>query len=289
MRLIEEHVAVTPAERMAIALWTFHTYVFERFSVAPRLAALSPTTECGKTTVLILLEHLVRNSFRADDVTAASIYNELYQNPYVSLLIDEGDNLGLFENPQLRAVLNSGHRRGGRIARVIRGVSQWFPTFAPVAIAAIGTLPLPLLRRSIVIEMTRRASDQPPLRRLDESDPAFAVAREEISDGRKPVSLRMTPKYRRNFAIAPQIIGVCCWPSPTVSGMARPHGQPRLNSARTIRTRTSVRTPSGHSNGFLGAEADRLASAILVADLNALDDLPWSEWRGLDGHDCRDH
>ena len=48
MRLIEEHVAVTPAERMAIALWTLHTYVFERFSVAPRLAALPRQPNAGR-------------------------------------------------------------------------------------------------------------------------------------------------------------------------------------------------------------------------------------------------
>ena len=40
--------------------------------------------------------------------------------------------------------------------------------------------------------------------------------------------------------IAPQTIGVSCWRSPTVSGTARPHGQPRLNSARATQTRTSA-------------------------------------------------
>jgi len=37
MRLIEEYVAITSAERMAVALWIFHTYIFDQFSVTPRL------------------------------------------------------------------------------------------------------------------------------------------------------------------------------------------------------------------------------------------------------------
>ena len=284
MRLIEEHVAVTPAERMAIALWTLHTYVFEQFSVAPRLAALSPTTECGKTTVLLLLEKLVRDSFRADDVTAASIYYALYQNPYVSLLIDEGDNLGLFENAQLRAVFNSGHRRGGRIARVVRGVSQWFPTFAPMAIAAIGTLPLPLLRRSIVIQMTRRASGQPPLRRLDESDPAFGALREEIlrwaqtcelaHDPEMPVQLRnrAADNWRILLAIADSLgHGAAARAAAVELSASHPDEDIRTKLLADIRT------------VFMARRADRLASAIIVAELNAMDDSPWSEWRGLDG------
>jgi hypothetical protein len=69
------------------------------------------------------------------------------------MLLDEGDNLGLRIDRNLRAVLNDGWLRGGHITRTIRGAPQTFSTFAPSAIAAIGTLPLPLLQRSIVLQM----------------------------------------------------------------------------------------------------------------------------------------
>jgi hypothetical protein len=148
--LLERHVAITPEERMLIALWILHTHVFARFDVTPRLALLSPVRGCGKTTLLILLEQLTADAYRSDNVTGASIYHLLDRQPH-TLLIDEGDNLALLNDPVLRSVFNSGHRRGGGVSRFISGRPRKLPTFAPLAVAAIGDLPLPLLHRSFVI------------------------------------------------------------------------------------------------------------------------------------------
>ena len=79
------------------------------------------------------------------------------------------DNLGLAFNGALRAVLNSGHRRGGKVTRYHGGQARSFATFAPVAVAAIGTLPLPVMHRSIVIRMARRDGLR-QLTRLDKDD-----------------------------------------------------------------------------------------------------------------------
>jgi hypothetical protein len=65
------------------------------------------------------------------------------------LLLDEVDNLGLLTDPVFRTALNSGYRRGGTIDRTIRNQPATFETFAPVVLAGIGTVPLPLARRSI--------------------------------------------------------------------------------------------------------------------------------------------
>ena len=67
----------------------------------------------------------------------------------------------------LRSVLNSGHRKGGSITRVIDNEARSYSTFTPTAIAVIGSLPLPLVSRSIVIPM-RRSDGTRPLRRLGE-------------------------------------------------------------------------------------------------------------------------
>ena len=59
MALIEEHVAISLPERVAVAaLWILHTYVFDQFAITPRLAILSPVRGCGKTILLTLLELL---------------------------------------------------------------------------------------------------------------------------------------------------------------------------------------------------------------------------------------
>lgn len=130
LHLIELHIAISPTERLAVALWILHTYVFDRFDITPRLAALSPASGCGKTALLILLDLLTADSYRTDNISPATIYHLLDRGSH-TLLIDEADNLGLLANPLLRALFNSGHRRGGAISRFINGRPQRYPTFAP--------------------------------------------------------------------------------------------------------------------------------------------------------------
>jgi hypothetical protein len=195
LRLLERHIAVTPAERIAVALWVLHTYVFDRFTFTPRLALLSPVRGCGKSTLMVLLELLTAAPYSADNVTAAAIYHQLNHQAGSTLLFDEGDNLDLLHNNVLRSVFNSDHRKGRFVSRFVGGWSQRFPTFAPLAVAAIGMLPLPLMRRSIVINMQRRApSEMQNLQRLDENDPAFAAAREEIRKWGTTCSLALDPE-----------------------------------------------------------------------------------------------
>ena len=77
VRLIEKYVAVSDDERIAIALWVLHTWIFDQFPITPRLALLSPVRGCGKTLLLILIELLCAEAFRSDNVTAAVIYDHL--------------------------------------------------------------------------------------------------------------------------------------------------------------------------------------------------------------------
>ena len=158
----------SPAEYVAVALWVLHTHVCDRYLITPRLAIISPVRGCGKTTLLATLELLAARPLRTDGVTAAALYH-LIQAQRRTLLIDEADNAALGRNGPLRAVLNSGHRKGGAITRVIGGAPRQFSTFAPVAIAAISALPLPILARAVVINM-QRSDGAKNLRRLDDAD-----------------------------------------------------------------------------------------------------------------------
>jgi len=158
--------------------------------------ALLAPRGCGKTTLLVLLELLVAEPYRTDNVTAAAVYYLLDRRPRSSLLIDEGDNLGLLRSGVLRSVFNSGHRNGGTISRFVGGWSRKFPTFSPLAVAAIGALPLPLLHRAVVISMRRYAPNESQFRihRLDEADPALPAAREEIRKWAATCSLASDPE-----------------------------------------------------------------------------------------------
>jgi hypothetical protein len=278
LHLVELHIAATPEERLAVALWILHSYVFDRFDVTPRLALLSPVRGCGKTELLILLELLVNDPYRTDNVTAAAIYRLLEYQPY-SLLLDEGDNLGLLNNPVLRAVFNSGHRRGGGISRFVDGRARKFPTYAPMAVAAIGLMPLPLLHRAIVINMQRAGG--PAIARLDVRSAVFPAAQAEIhkwaqtstlsSDPDMPPALRnrAADNWRMLLAIADNLgYGAAARAAAAVLYANRPDEDASvilLIDIRTILDRLGV---------------DRIASACLIEELLALDDGLWGDWRG---------
>jgi hypothetical protein len=84
-----------------------------------------------------------------------------------TLLIDEADNL-LIER-SMRSALNAGHKAGGEFARVIKNKTNLFPVFGPVALAAIGTLPLTIMSRSVVVNM-HRADPKSKIVRFDRGD-----------------------------------------------------------------------------------------------------------------------
>jgi hypothetical protein len=81
LALLEEHASTTPEQRLAIALWILHCWVFDQFVITPRLALLSPVRGCGKTTLLALIELLIPEGGRTDNTTAAAIYYTLDQRP----------------------------------------------------------------------------------------------------------------------------------------------------------------------------------------------------------------
>jgi hypothetical protein len=177
LRLIETYVSVTAEERLTIALWILHTHVFHQFHFTPRLLVISPIENCGKTTVLRLIEQLAYEPNRSGGTTAASIYHQLEHTPGITLLIDEVDNLNLFNDPKMRQVFNYGHEVDGVISRFVGGQPRKYVVGAPLALGTIGTLPRPLMSRSIAINM-HRSPDQ--LKLFDETDRAFIVTREAI-------------------------------------------------------------------------------------------------------------
>ena len=163
--LIESYCDMKEHEAVAVALWILHTHVYSQFGVTPRLALTSPVRGCGKATLLRLIELLAAKPERMVAVTAAVIYR-LIDRDHPTLLVDEADNAGLNTDGWLRSVMNYGHLKGGWVPRVVNGEPKKFDTFAPMAIEAIGTLPLPLMQRSIVIHLERTNKQ---LKRLPEA------------------------------------------------------------------------------------------------------------------------
>ena len=166
--LLRQYVGMSEDELVATALWVLHTYVYENFMHTPRLALTSPVRGCGKTVVLDVVKMMSRRAHKCDGITAAVFYHRV-ENDRATMLIDEADNLPLAVDGPMRAAFNAGHRRGGTVERMNQGRPRAFRVFAPMAIAAIGRLPLPTAHRSIIIRMRRYACEE-PLRRFDIND-----------------------------------------------------------------------------------------------------------------------
>jgi hypothetical protein len=272
--------AITSEERLAVALWILHTYIYERYRETPRLALLSPVNGCGKTTLLSLLELLVHYGRSAANVTPAVIYHQIDRNPQTTWLIDEGDNLELHRNAIIRAVLNMGHTRGASVWRMNKGEPHERRVFAPLAIAAIGALPFPLLRRSITINMQRPGRDQ-EIERLNDAGTHWDASREQIEKWAMTCALEPEPKipsqlrhraadnWRALLAIADHL----------GHGEAARSAAICLSSTR-IYTEPGVALLADILMVFEQLAVDRITSADLVAALLGLNDGDWHEWRG---------
>jgi hypothetical protein len=282
---LQKHLKLAEHQCVAVALWICHTFVFDRFAVTPRLALLSPVRGCGKTTALNLISALAAELRRADHISAAAIF-PMTHSDRPTLLLDEVDNLDLMTNSALLAVANSGHRRGGKVARYVAPAVCEFSTFAPMALAAIGRLPLPLAHRSVVIRMARDQTGD--LQRLDEHNKDQCAERDAIhraifnwsrrvqlnSDPAMPAELhdRRADNWRPLLAVADSfgpVWGDLARDAAVVLSRGHQDEDPAVTLLSDIRD-TFYRHPT----------ADRLATAVIIAELVDLPSGLWSEWRG---------
>jgi hypothetical protein len=153
---------VMPKEAaQAMALWTVHAHAFDAAEHTPRLLFISPVKRCGKSTGLRVLASLVPRPLDMISVTTAALFRTI-EKAAPCVLIDEFDASGN-GNEEVRALINSGHSRGGTIVRCV-GESyepRTFAVSAPLAIAVIGRVHGTIEDRSVVLAMRRRKASEP--------------------------------------------------------------------------------------------------------------------------------
>jgi Protein of unknown function (DUF3631) len=284
--LLGEYVALRPHEYVAVALWALHTHIYDRFMVTPRLALRSPVADCGKTTLLDILARLVARPEKFDAITTAALYR-LIDETHPTLLIDEADNLGLAlqANGRLRAVFNSGHRRGGRVAISEHGATRKYATFAPLALALpeMRGLPRTLNSRSISLALER---SQRQLRRFDATHPdrALDAAYQQILLWRREVELNPDPevpaglrnRFADNWRPLLSIADSLDWGTKAREAMmifAREY----QDADAKILLLTDIRKV------FDACGLDRISSKALLDALHASDGCEWSEFSGARG------
>jgi hypothetical protein len=286
--LLRRYLFLTDAELTALALWIAHTFTYRNFSVTPRLALLSPTNGCGKSTVFAVIEKLAMNASKIDNASAAILFRLIDKNQSC-ILLDEADNSDLPINSVMRAVINSGHRDDGKTARFIKGEVKMFSTFAPMGIAAIGSLPAPMLRRSIVLSMKRA----PAAAGLERFDPktnegqarmlqtvfgvttSWALGSAASLDLDPPMPMELRNRQGDNWRPLLSIADNC---SPEWGRKARAAAI-ELSQSRGDDEDAAVILLAGIRE-IWPSKADRMMSADLVEKLCDLATGFWSEWRG---------
>jgi hypothetical protein len=174
------HLVLSEGAAEILALWTVFTHIIDISEFAPRLAILSATPRCGKTTLLLILISLTRRPLPASNITPALVYRVIdLEKP--TLLIDEADT---FLGSDFTGILNSGHTRATAYVRRCAPNSFdpcSFSTFAAIAVAKIGKLPPTLEDRSFVIWMKRRRADEKVERfRPDRTDDLVVLKRKTM-------------------------------------------------------------------------------------------------------------
>jgi hypothetical protein len=287
--LISRYAWIPDEERLAVSLWVLHTHVYDNYNFTPRLALLSPVFGCGKTTLLILIQQLVDKPKRYINVSAALVYRLISSLTVRTLLLDEGDNLGLLQDRVLRSVLN-GNRRSDNLGRASgkEGETKDYRAFTPIAIAAVGKLPNALTQRSIIINMQRYPANAQPLERLNEDDLEFRkqvfVLQEEIRKWKNtnqfllnpnpenPVKNRYADNWRPLLAIADSLgRGDEAREAALKLTAGLPDEDPKVQLLMDIR------------DIFDALGVDRIFSKDLLRKLHEIEDGMWLEWTGPNG------
>lgn len=278
-----------------LALWVAHTHAIRAADTTPYLHVSSAELESGKTRLLEVIEPIVCRPAPLLDPSAASLYRGIHSGLIVTLLIDEVDNFlpgGKADSDTKKTILgilNGGYRRGLRVPRVTNGRDlEWFSVFGPKALTGLGELPRTLASRSIRFRMRRRRKDEKAerfrrkrvlrdARPLGDELAAWAtddvVARLETADPPLPDELGDREQDVCELLVAIADLAGNGWPDRArkalVAVFKEAHDAQAAESLGTVLL-GDVRDAFG--------DADRIATAELLALLNELDERPWGGW-----------
>ena len=184
---VRRYVVVGEHELVTLALWVAHTYAIDAAECTPYLRVTSAEKRCGKTRLLETLAPLVARPWLTARVTAAVLVRKVARD-CPTMLLDESD--AAFKGDKeyaetLRAILNSGYRRGGVVSLCVKQGSDFdlrdFPVFGPKGLAGIGKLPDTVTDRSIPIELRRKLPGEPTERlRVREAQQDATPLRERL-------------------------------------------------------------------------------------------------------------
>lgn len=142
-----------------LAAWVLHTHCFDGAIATPYIYVTSAGPQSGKTTLKDVLGSIVYNPMPADSFSGAAMFKAI-EAARPTIMFDEIDTV--FHgaaNEELRRVLNSGYKAGGKIYRMQPGQDEptGYDTFGPKLMAGIdnGAMPATVADRSIKVVLKR--------------------------------------------------------------------------------------------------------------------------------------
>jgi hypothetical protein len=287
-RFITSYVRMGAEEAVAATLFVAYSHVVDAFRVAPYLNITSPEPECGKTILLEALELLVREPWLVSQPTEAVLFRTLDKKK-PTLLLDETDAVfkGSSDRAEpIRAVLNSGYRRGVTVPRCAGKTFDLveFTVYGPKCFAGIGdALPDTVAKRSIRIELRRLAPGEevkdwdhedaePEAKPIKEAFEGWAKGAVKYLKGQKPgvpegIRNRQRETWRPLLSIA------------DLAGDGWPGGA-RDAAKRLCNVHAKVSLPAlllSHVRESF-AEKDAMSTHDLLSALVDRDDGPWASW-----------
>ena len=281
-RCIKRYVMVEDDGALATALWVTFTWAHDIAVHSPILLVQSPEANCGKSTLLGLINLMVPRGAILVDTSPAVIYR-MISAWQPTLILDEAE--GEFRsNPELRAVINSGWTRGAGVPRCNPETNEpeFFETFGPKAIGLKGArLPDTTLSRSIVVQMQRKL----PADKVDDfshrdDDELAGIRRrlkrfaqdnlDKIENHRPRPPEGFTNRLAANWRTMLAIAEICGMGSEARSAAVE-------LSRRDDEASFAVELLKDIKDTFERLRLDRISSVQLVKELGNMEDRPWAE------------
>jgi len=301
LAFLRRYVVFTkPEQAIAVALWIAHTHIAQQVETTPYLWISSAEKRSGKTRLLDAAELVVAGAWRVVMPSEAVLYRKIEQDA-PTLLFDEVDAIygpKAKEHEGLRALLNAGHGKGGKVARCVGDGSnmrvEHFEVYCPKALAGIGDLPDTIADRSIPIRLARRARQESVARFR------YRIAKAEaapIYEGL--VAWAASADLADSYPGAPEILGdraADCWePLLAIADAAGGTWPERARNAATVLHADGQQDEASFGELLLlhvrvvfdSQDGETIFTEQLVAALKERDDAPWGEWnkgKGLSPH-----
>ena len=238
---------------------------------------------------------MVPDPVAAVNVTPAYLFRKVGgEDGPPTILFDEIDTVfgaKAKEHEELRALLNSGHRRGAVAGRcVVRGATvetEEISSYSAVALAGLGWLPDTILSRSIIVRMRRRAPEEKieAFRRRVHAPIGEALRRrlagwaatilDEATEARPEMPVGVDDRdadiWEPLLAVADIAGGD--WPK-----RAREAAKALVAVAREVEPSLNIRLLADLRTVF--GDEEQLTTKQILAALCALEDAPWNDLKG---------